>query len=1648
MTVSDDFNRPDGGLGAAWGVRTGAGAVVSNRFQDTTDDGPTGYYAVYETDVGSVDMYCRLRALSSPQVSNGSNVGPAVRHRSGSVIGDVSGYQFASNFGTAQALWRTNAGTETNISNFTATVASSDLLQLEAAGRLIRAKVNGALVHLFQDTSGSLVSTGQRGCINGYNADNADVVIADDFVAGPLTDLAAPYLVDWGAQTARSTAASMTPAYPVTPAAGDLVLAHGTIRSTTETITPPANEGWVQIELASGNSLRGYLWGKIWGLGGGQVDDTTPTFGRTGTTGAFVTPAGIIRNPKHATAPWTSVAAAVVASGQQSNAASATVTAPSVTHTGVNRTLVRLFASADDNALNAASEGLLVWGGAAYDATDIAAAMSILEDVTVTTSTGTATVTESVNGTDASNGITLVLAVPDPPPNQGTADLALTVALAAVGSTPHQGTAGLGAGVALAATGVAPVDVLSVLWVPGDEDRFTRHVLTQDGASAYELDTDTGRGRFTNPTGGAAWQTNQREAWTLEDSGGLDEHIRSELYSGPAFGNIPELGGTVNPQHGMAFRIGESGGRRSLITVDNNVAFGVQWALNASVWSSDLDGANFRNRQTTVPFESLIQTGTVTAIARAGNTVTATLTSSSRWRAGDRVNLNVSVSSFNRPVVVTSAVRGAGNSWTLTWAQTGSDESGGTGTITKVFPYDAETRINPPGSNLVEVRAKRVDAPEFPDWVSFDPTAGVHTASAPANAILTTPHDAALAITGPICVIVDLTLPNWHPTVGNDPLAAKRPASGNAAWLFTLQNGAPSGRLEWFWSANGTTLLGPLTSTAANPFTNGNRGAVAVVFLPDNGASGRTATFYTAPTYRGPWTQLGSPVTTAGASSIFNATNAAVEIGSQQNGTNSLRRIQAGARIHAAQIRNAGSLTGGTAVLDVFVPNQYTGQTSFTDRAGRAITVTSPGAVVNAGMPEPPATALRFACDLDEAGSETARLTDNPTPTDTERPMGLVAAHLGSDPVSAAVFGRSTFGEFEVLDGAADLPVTLALAAVGSAPHQGTADLALQVTLSAEGAAGHQGAAALALEVALAADGATPHRGAAGMPVGVALGAEGATDHQATADLPLTVALAGQGTTGHAATGDLAVGVALGAAGAADRSGAADLGVQLALTAGGDTGHTGTAELGLAVGLAAAGAAGHTGQAGLALQLALDAVGVAPEEGHAAGTAELDLTLGLAAQGGAGHTGTADLPVTVELTAAGNAPTGGTGDLALGVGLAAVGAATHTGTGDLPLTVALAAAGTAPHQGTADLALEVVLAGFGVRRARGAAGTPTAVDLDATGDTPHQGTATLGVDLALDAAGQTDHAGTADLALTTGLTAVGTAPDAKGTAALDLHLTLAAVGHAPPHGAPPAAGCPWPIDLTCCTGLSPDQQQPAVVARWQNVATTLLWGASGRRWGPCRDVIARPCARACAEALFGPSVTWGAYGGRWLPYTRGGRWYNASLCGCTGACACTELSEVYLEGPVFDIREVWVDGTQLAPEAYQVHHTDRGTMLVRTGGQAWPACSDPAAPCDGPGSFCVLYRIGLPLDDAAIAAVSEMTCELIKASCGGTGCRLPANAQRVVRQGVTVELDTADGLFELPLVKAWLDTVNPGRLPAPPRVYSTNVRRPRVTPFR
>jgi hypothetical protein len=123
-------------------------------------------------------------------------------------------------------------------------------------------------------------------------------------------------------------------------------------------------------------------------------------------------------------------------------------------------------------------------------------------------------------------------------------------------------------------------------------------------------------------------------------------------------------------------------------------------------------------------------------------------------------------------------------------------------------------------------------------------------------------------ITGDLEVIVRANPTSWS-SGSAQTLAAKYETTGNQrSWQLNLSS---TGRIQFIWSADGISAVATVNSTVSVPFANGTAGWVKVAFDVDNGSAGNTATFSTS-TDGVTFTTLGTPVITAGVTSIFGGT--------------------------------------------------------------------------------------------------------------------------------------------------------------------------------------------------------------------------------------------------------------------------------------------------------------------------------------------------------------------------------------------------------------------------------------------------------------------------------------------------------------------------------------------------------------------------------------------------------------------------------------------------------------------------------------------------------------------------------------------------------------------------------------------------------
>lgn len=257
----------------------------------------------------------------------------------------------------------------------------------------------------------------------------------------------------------------------------------------------------------------------------------------------------------------------------------------------------------------------------------------------------------------------------------------------------------------------------------------------------------------------------------------------------------------------------------------------------------------------------------------------------------------------------------------------------------------------------------------------------------------------------------------------------------------------------------------------------------------------------------------------------------------------------------------------------------------------------------------------------------------------------------------------------------------------------------------------------------------------------------------------------------------------------------------------------------------------------------------------------------------------------------------------------------------------------------------------------------------------------------------------------------------------------------------------WPRpDTSCCSDLDTTgktEEQVALIERMLHVSTEIMWRLSGKKYGAC-PVTVRPCKDDCGSSRQG--YTWWN-GIRWMPYLDNGVWFNDPCSICKTGCSCSELCEITLPGPVDSIVSVMVDGITVPPEQYRV---DDGRKLVRLGDDCWPTCQDMNKPTTEVGTMAVTYRKGEAVPQGGLWAAGLLACQLIKACSAAADCALPSNAQRIVREGVTLDLDPLlidatgfrTGIAEVDL---WLSAVNPYRSTEPSVIMSPDTPRPRVT---
>jgi hypothetical protein len=197
-----------------------------------------------------------------------------------------------------------------------------------------------------------------------------------------------------------------------------------------------------------------------------------------------------------------------------------------------------------------------------------------------------------------------------------------------------------------------------------------------------------------------------------------------------------------------------------------------------------------------------------------------------------------------------------------------------------------------------------------------------------ATSVLTAPDSAALSPTGDLDVQVHVMMDNWAQTSGS--LVAKWITTGNQR-SFRLFIDAAS-KLNLSWSTGGTSgTVITRTSTVALSVASGNQLWVRATLDVDDGAGNHVVTFYASADGVN-WTTVGTAVSTAGTTSIFNGT-AQLEIGTHDAGTSRMTDVD------VFNVNIFKSTTGATQVAGWTFYGSVVAASTVTDSFGNVLTL-------------------------------------------------------------------------------------------------------------------------------------------------------------------------------------------------------------------------------------------------------------------------------------------------------------------------------------------------------------------------------------------------------------------------------------------------------------------------------------------------------------------------------------------------------------------------------------------------------------------------------------------------------------------------------------------------------------------------------------
>ncbi len=134
------------------------------------------------------------------------------------------------------------------------------------------------------------------------------------------------------------------------------------------------------------------------------------------------------------------------------------------------------------------------------------------------------------------------------------------------------------------------------------------------------------------------------------------------------------------------------------------------------------------------------------------------------------------------------------------------------------------------------------------------------------------------------------------------------------------------------------------------------------------------------------------------------------------------------------------------------------------------------------------------------------------------------------------------------------------------------------------------------------------------------------------------------------------------------------------------------------------------------------------------------------------------------------------------------------------------------------------------------------------------------------------------------------------------------------------------------------------------------------------------------------------------------------MCSCSH-CSCGKRYEplpISLSYPITGLTSVTEGGEDQEVENYRI---DDYSRLVRLDGLPWPRCNNLAGDSDDPDVWEIELEYGRSVPLELQYAAEKLACQLKSACDGKSSCELPAHVRNVVRQGVSIEVESAYDYF-------------------------------------